>query len=123
MQEGKKRNQTVDAILYTSGKKAIAVKFTDTATVESKGLARVNKIEGVEVYVMSEPLTDYSITVDVSTGLKAKSYMTGGLVNNSVEEDVAQYVRRALAEAKDTKQIIDAVVYSGGKRSIGVTFK
>ena len=101
----------------------IAIKFKDTATEANKGIAKVAKLEGIDVYVMNEPLGDYETTVDVTTGVKAKSYVTGGLVNNSIEEDIAQYVRRAIKEADERSKKIDAVVYSGGKRAIGVSFK
>lgn len=121
--EADKRDLKIDAIIYSDGKKVIAVKFKGTATEANKGIAKVSKLEGTEVYVMNEPLRDYESTVDVTTGVKAKSYVTGGIVNNSIEEDMAQYVRRALKEAEETDKKVDAVVYSGGKRAIGVTFK
>ncbi len=121
--ESKKQNKPFDAIVYNGGKKVVAVKFKDDASEATKGLGKVRKMEGVEVYVMSEPVRDYTTAVDVSTGVKAKSYLTGGLVNNSIEEDMAQYVRRAINDAKEQNKAIEAVVYSGGKRSIGVTFK
>jgi hypothetical protein len=120
--EADKRDLTVDAIIYTDGKKVIAVKFKGTAAQENKGIAKVAKLEGTEVYVMNEPLRDYESVVDVTTGVKAKSYVTGGLVNNSIEEDIAQYVRRAIKEADESSKKIDAIVYSGGKRAIGISF-
>jgi ribosomal protein L25 (general stress protein Ctc) len=122
IKEADKRKQTIDAIIYTDGKKIIAVKFTGKSTSANKSIARVSKLEGKEVYVMNEPLKDYETTVDVNTGVKAKSYITGGIVNNSIEEDMAQYVRRAVKEAEETNKKVDAIVYTGGKRAIGVTF-
>jgi len=123
MKEAEKKNQQVDAIVYSNGKNVVAVKFKAVSTTENKGMAKVAKLNGYEVYVMNEPLRDYETAVDVSTGVKAKSYITGGLVNNSVEEDMGQYVKRADKEAKETNKTIDAVVYSGGKRAIGIKFK
>ena len=123
MKEAEKKNQQVDAILYTSGKDAAAIKFKTESTAETKGLAKAAKLNGYEVYVMSEPVRDYETVVDVSTGAKAKSYITGGLVNNSIEEDISQYVKRADRDAKEENKKIDAVVYTGGKRAIGVKFK
>lgn len=123
MKEAAKNSQQVDAIVYTSGKDASAVKFKTESTAQNKGLAKVSKLNGFEVYVMSEPLRDYETVVDVSTGGKAKSYITGGLVNNSIEEDMAQYVKRAEKQAQEESKTIEAVVYTGGKRAIGVKFK
>jgi ribosomal protein L25 (general stress protein Ctc) len=124
MKEAKEKNQTFDAILYTGGKKVVAIKFKDQGTEKTKGMARVNKLEGLEVYVMNEPVQDYETVIDVNTGLKAKSYLTGGLVNNSIEEDIAQYVRRTIKESEEAKkEKPQAVVYTGGKRAIGIKLK
>jgi hypothetical protein len=124
MKEAKENNQTFDAILYSGGKKVVAIKFKEAGSEKTKGIAKVNKLEGLEVYVMSEPMEDYETIIDVNTGLKAKSYLSGGLVNNSIEEDMAQYVRKTIREAEETKkEKPEAVVYTGGKRAIGVKLK
>lgn len=124
MKEAKEKNQTFDAILYNGGKKVVAVKFKDAGSEKTKGIAKVNKLEGIEVYVMNEPMADYETIIDVNTGLKAKSYLSGGLVNNSIEEDMAQYVRKTIREAEEAKkEKPEAVVYTGGKRAIGVKLK
>ncbi|MDO1451141.1 hypothetical protein Q0590_33010 [Rhodocytophaga aerolata] len=124
MKEAKEKNQTFDAILYSGGKKVVAIKFKEAGNEKTKGIAKVNKLEGLEVYVMSEPMEDYETIIDVNTGLKAKSYLSGGLVNNSIEEDMAQYVRRTIREAEEAKkEKPEAVVYTGGKRAIGVKLK
>ena len=123
MKEAEKKGEQVDAIVYSGGKDVAAIKFKTESTAENKGLAKAAKLNGYEVYVMSEPVRDYETVVDVSTGAKAKSYITGGLVNNSIEEDISQYVNRAEKEAREERKKIDAVVYTGGKRAIGVKFK
>jgi hypothetical protein len=123
MKEAREKNQTFDAIIYTGGKKIVTVKFKEAGSEQTKGIAKVNKLEGLEVYVMNEPLQDYETIMDVNTGLKAKSYLSGGLVNNSIEEDMAQYVRRTVREAEENKkEKPQAVIYTGGKRAIGVKF-
>ena len=40
---------------------------------DQNGIARVNRIDGVEAYFMNEPLNDYEVVFDVGTGLKAAS--------------------------------------------------
>jgi hypothetical protein len=82
-------------------------------------LAKVKKVNGIEVYVMCEPLRPYDVLADVGTGVKAESVITGGLVNKSISGRISQFVNRAKA-ANDS---IDAVVYSSGKRIIGIRFK
>ncbi|WP_345268932.1 hypothetical protein [Nibrella viscosa] len=123
VKEGKKENKEFDAVLISGSKTAVAIKFKTPASEQNKGLARVKKIDGYEVYVLSEPLRDYERVVDASGGVKAKSYFTGGLVNNSIEEDMAQFVKRIKKEAADDKKVFEAIIYSGGKSAIGVKFK
>ncbi|GAB3276269.1 hypothetical protein GCM10027347_49930 [Larkinella harenae] len=118
--EAKSKNQEFDAVVISGSKTAVAIKFKGN---EDKGLAKVRKIDGLAVYVMNEPVNDYETVVDASGGVKAKSYFTSGLVNNSIEEDIQQFVRRVKKEAEEAKKPIDAVVYSSGKRAIGVKFK
>ncbi|MFC5408355.1 hypothetical protein ACFPMF_03485 [Larkinella bovis] len=122
VKDGKKENKAFDAVLISGSKTAVAIKFTGNGGSE-KGLAKVRKIDGLAVYVMNEPVKDYETVVDASGGVKAKSYFTGGIVNNSIEEDIEQFVRRVKKEAQEAKKSIDAVVYSSGKRAIGVKFK
>ncbi|RAK00423.1 hypothetical protein LX87_02125 [Larkinella arboricola] len=119
--DAKSKNQEFDAVVISGSKTAIAIKYKDNAS-RDKGLAKVRKIDGLAVYVMNEPVKDYKTVVDASGGVKAKSYFTSGLVNNSIEEDMEQFVRRVKKEAEEAKKPIDAVVYSSGKRAIGVKF-
>lgn len=119
----KKEGKEFDAVLVGGSKTAVAVKFKGEAGEKDRALARVKKLDGVEVYVMNEPIRDYETVLDTRTGLKAKSYLTGGLVNNSVEEDMAQFVKRILKDADEEKKTVDAVVYSGGKSAIAVKMK
>jgi hypothetical protein len=44
---------------------------------DQKGIARVNRIDGVEVYFMNEPLNAYDVVFDVTSGGKATSFITG----------------------------------------------
>ncbi|GAA4450358.1 hypothetical protein GCM10023189_10860 [Nibrella saemangeumensis] len=123
VKQGKKDNKEFDAVLISGSKTAVAIKFKTQATEQNKGLARVKKVDGYELYVLSEPVREYDRVVDATGGLKAKSYFTSGLVNNSIEEDMAQFVKRVKKEAAEDKKDFEAVIYSGGKSAIGVKFK
>lgn len=123
IKQGKKESKEFDAVLVSGSKTAVAIKFKEAASEQNKGLARVKRMDGYDIYVLNEPLSDYETVVDASGGVKAKSYLTGGLVNNSIEEDVAQFVKRIRKEAEEAKKPIEAVIYSGGKSAIGVKFK
>lgn len=88
-------------------------------TEKPNDLARVKKVNGVEIYVMNEPLREYETVADVGTGFKAESVLTGGLVNKSISERMSQFIKRV----KDENPNVDAVIYSSGKRVVGVKFK
>ena len=52
-----------------------------------------------------------------------KSYLTGGLVNNSIEEDVAQFVNKLVKDSEKENEKIDGIVYGAGKSAAGIKFK
>ncbi|WP_372640206.1 hypothetical protein [Ancylomarina sp.] len=119
----KKNGKSIDALLYSGGKRVVAIKFTEEATLENKGIGRVRRIQGVEVYALSEPLRDYNIVCKKNGGFKGKSALTGGLINNSMEQDLNQFVKGIMKKAKKAKSEVDAVIYSSGKSAIGIKFK
>jgi ribosomal protein L25 (general stress protein Ctc) len=114
--EAKSENKKIDAVVYSGGKKVVAVKFTEEATEKTKGIGQVKKIDGIEIYLLAEPLLEYEVITEKKGGLKVKSYVTGGLVNNSIEEDIKQFVKKM-----DAKEV-DALIYSAGKSAVGVKF-
>ena len=59
-------------------------------------LARVKRVNGIETYILCEPLRPYEVVVDAGTGLKAESLLTGGLVNKSIAGRVEQFVRNIM---------------------------
>lgn len=122
IKEAKNEKQDFDAIVYTSGKKVVAVKFKNPDP-KFKSLARVQKVEGVEVYVLSEPMKDYEVFNSKKGGVKLKSYLTGGLVNNSIEEDVSQFVSKLVKDSEKENEKIDGIVYGAGKNAVGIKFK
>lgn len=118
--EAEKANVEFDAIVYTNGKNVSAIKFTDEATDDTDQIARVQRLKGLPVFIMSQPLLDYTMEEDKGPGIKWKSAVTGGLVNNSIEQDVEKYLKRFKKEIR--KDEIEAIQYSSGKDAIGITF-
>ncbi len=57
-------------------------------------LARVRRINGVEAYILCEPVRDYIVLVDAGTGVKAESALTGGFSNKSISDRVEQFIRK-----------------------------
>lgn len=118
LDEAEKEGVQVDAVVYTDGKTVTAIKFTGEKTPENDGIARVQKMSGVPVFIMSQPLLDYEVEKDKGPGIKWKSMITAGLINNSIEQDISKYVNRFERQIK--KDRIDAIVYSRGKEALGV---
>lgn len=111
-----KQNARVDAVIYSAGKRIVGVVFTDS-NKKDEGIARVSRIMGYHVFVMNEPLIDYSVLNNRSGGIKWKSLITAGVVNNSIEEDVQEMVKRLQNRAAD------AMLFEGGKEGLTIMFK
>ena len=82
-------------------------------------MARAQKVDGKYAFVMSEPEAEYVSLGTVKGGIKWKSAVTGGLVNNSIEEDISKFMKRA----QEDHPTLDAIVYSSGKSAIAIQFK
>jgi hypothetical protein len=114
----KKENANIDAIVYTSGKRIVGVKFKDAGTEQNKGISRASKIKGHPVFVMCEPLTSYEVLKSKGGGIKWKSAMTSGIINNSIEEDVEKIVNKL-----DRVKNVDAFLFNGTKEGEAIGFK
>ncbi len=111
-----KENAKVDAVIYSTGKRIVGVRFTDSSGGKNDGLAKVSKVMGYKVFVMNEPLVDYEILNNKGGGIKWKSLVTAGLVNNSIEEDVQAMVKKLQNRAAD------AMLFEGGKEGMTIMF-
>ena len=109
-----------DAIVYTDGRNVSAIKFTEEKTDENDRMAEVQKLEGIPLYIMSEPATKYTVEADKGGGIKWKSLVTAGVVNNSIEEDVKKFVKKL--DGKYKRRKIDAIMYTSGKEADGIKF-
>lgn len=112
-----KENARVDAVIYSAGRRIVGVQFTDKATPENKEIARVSKVGGYPVFVMDEPLENYSVINSKGGGIKWKSLFTAGIVNNSIEDDVEQMVKKLQSRAAD------AMLFDGGRSASSIMFK
>lgn len=110
-----------DAVVYTDGKNVSAIKFTEEKTDENERMAEVQKMDGIPLFILSEPVLDYTVEVDRGGGIKWKSLVTAGLMNNSIEQDVEQFVKALDGKFKRNK--IDAIMYADGKEADGIKFR
>ncbi|MGI8583819.1 MAG: hypothetical protein ACR2KX_16600 [Chitinophagaceae bacterium] len=112
-----KENGKVDAVVYSAGKRIIGVSFKDDGTAQTKGVARVSKVGGFPVFVMNEPLSNYTVVSSKGGGIKWKSLLTAGIVNNSIEDDVQAMVKKMQSRAAE------AMIFDGGKDASAIMFK
>jgi len=121
VKKAEKDGKTFDAIIYTSGKNVTAVKFTDKQTKETKLKAKVHRLNGIPTYVMCEPYKEFRVTKSKRGGIKWKSAITGGLINNSIEQDLMKFAKKY--KKMYSKQQIDALYYTSGKSCDGIVFE
>ncbi|HYK76527.1 MAG TPA: hypothetical protein VEV16_06090 [Daejeonella sp.] len=114
-----KENSRIDAVVYSSGKRVVGIRFKDAATPQTKGIARVKKVNGFDTYILAEPLKDYEVLANKGGGIKWKSYLTGGLINNSIEDDVEKLVKKLQGNGTS----IDGIIYSAGKSASGFRYR
>ena len=118
--EYRKSNIDFDAVIYSNGKQMTAIKFTDEKTPKNNRKAVVSKIRGIPFFVMSEPIKKYDYIKSVKGGIKWKSALTAGLVNNSIEQDLMKFAKKSNKEFKRNE--ISAIMYSRGKRANAIKF-
>ena len=110
-----KQNSRVDAVVYTAGKRITGIKFTDDDK-QNAGIGRVSRVMGYHTFVMNEPLANYDVINSKGGGIKWKSLVTAGVVNNSIEEDVQVMVKKLQNRAAD------GMVFDGGKDGMAIKF-
>lgn len=112
-----KQNPKIDAVIYSTGKHIAGIVFTDQGSSTTNGIGRVSKVLGFPVFVMSEPLDNYQIVSSRSGGIKWKSMVTAGVINNSIEEDVEQMVKKVQSRGAD------AILIDGGRDASAIMFR
>ena len=112
-----KENAKVDAVIYSTGKRIVGVIWTDKGSKSTNGVGKVSKVLGYPVYVMNEPVKDYEMLNSKGGGVKWKSLLTAGVVNNSIEEDVEIMVKKLQSRAAD------AMMFEGGKEAMAIKYK
>lgn len=119
IRRARKQGATFDAVLYSGGKEIVTIKFTKNATSSNRGIGRVRKLENADVYVLSEPTQDYETIISKGGGMKWKSLLTGGIVNNSIEDDLSGFIKSMRSSGAN----MDGIIYSGGKSAMSFKYK
>ncbi|KOY53117.1 hypothetical protein [Polaribacter dokdonensis] len=58
---------------------------------------------------MSKPISDYEYIKTIKGGIKWKSVLTAGLLNNSIEEDLLKFKNKMNVDSK--KKQMSAIIY------------
>ena len=118
-----KGGEEIDAVIYSSAKSAVGIKFTDAPNDNTDGIGRVKKINGVDVYAFAEPLVSYEQLSENKAKVRGGAFLTGGILNSSIEDDLSKLVDRAKEESGSKVNELNAVIYSSGKTGIGIRYK
>ena len=121
LRKGDREGLKFDAIVYNGAKQVSAIRFLDEATDENRQVARIHRLNGILIYSMCDPLTDFSVAYSKRKCGNSLSHYSYGVINNSIEQDMARFARRY--KRKYRKNKIDAIYYTGGKRCEGILFK
>lgn len=92
---------------------------------DGKGIAKVHRLNGLDVFCLSVPLVKYTIVFssgDLLSDLDAKSILMGGLARADVDDKMNKLINAALKKADKEGKSIDALIYSGGNRAIAVKY-
>lgn len=96
----------------------LIVSIAGTTIENEKDLARVQKIQGKLVFIMSEPVREYEVVETVNT---VAASLLGG--QQSISDQVKEMVRKAMAREKKGKYAFDAIVTADGSEAILIKFK
>lgn len=90
--------------------------------INSQEQSRVQKVNGVEVYLLAEPAREYEVLKASGGSIQWGSFVTGGLINESISTKVTKYVQKLIKDYKDQNIEFDAVVYSNGRQMNAIKF-
>lgn len=92
---------------------------------DGKGIAKVNQVNGVDIYFMSRPLLSYKIVFnsgDLFSDIDLKSIFWGGMVRAHVNEKMEKIVNAAYRKSEREKIPIHGVLYTGGNKAVAIQY-
>lgn len=121
LKESIKEGYEFDALLYEDGKRAFAIKFTEAATEENERIAKVRNHNGMPVFIMNDPITDYTIIKEKRQRRNFSAMATAGWKKRSIEKDIDRLTDRLKSDKE--KGNLDALHYTYGQTSTGIKFE
>lgn len=119
LRQAEKDSVKVDAIIYSGGKGAVGIAYTDQ---ENRGIAEVKQLYGMDVYAFCEPIKGY----DMVNSKRARSGAmvagsTYGVIDSSIDEDIEKLARRL--KRKKKKYGTQGILYNIGNRGSGIVYQ
>jgi len=96
--------------------------FLSYSSLSQDIYAKVNTLDGKEMYILNEPVKSYEVVAEVKTGLKITSLLTRGLYNEDIHDKVAQFSRRAERKLSKKGTEFDALLYKEGRSAQAIRF-
>jgi len=118
MSKFSKEGMPYDGILYVNGKTVQAIRFTEEATPATDGLAQINKVNGIGLFVLADPVRSYDVEASVTGGLNFIPFLTHGLINPSIEKDMTRFAKRA-----SKRQSPSFISYQMGRRASVISMR
>lgn len=84
--------------------------------------SKVHTVNGVEVYLLAEPLRSYEIVNTGKNGVKWGSFITGGLINHSISTKVSKFIKKLNNDMLEKGIKYDAILYTSGKEMTAIKF-
>lgn len=98
---------------------AVALSFTTIQDPEKKGLGRVQKSAGKEMYVMCEPLREYEVIERLSTGLG--TMLVG---RSTIQKQMQEVINKGINKVEKGKiKDFDAAMTDDGDVVVLIKFK
>ncbi|WP_272149099.1 hypothetical protein [Tenacibaculum aiptasiae] len=91
-------------------------------SIQSQLKSKVNTINGIEAYILAEPEREYEIVNGGSKGIQWGSFVTGGLINESISAKITKYTKRLVKDFKKKGIKFDAIIYTNGKQMNAIKF-
>lgn len=118
--EAVKNGESFDAIIYTGGDKVLAINY-ELTEIPARLKSKVSKINGVYMYAFCEPENNNFVVVNEAKATSGGFTSVGsyGIINSNIDDDLKKMVERLDGRKKKK---IDAVIYSSGKKGVGIKF-
>jgi len=94
-------------------------------TIARKGLSHTYKRQGIEIYILSEPVREYEVTGKVTNDDAASilDALSGTETKHSLTEDIDVLINNANRKAKKKKFVFDAIITEDGSTGTCIKFK